>query len=177
MPENVKWRGLFVLFCVVLSLIVLAPTLLRESTPGLISKAFDPIHLGLDLQGGMHLVLGVEVEKAVESRLDTLIDETELSLTEKDIVFKRVERRQGDRITVIVYDAAAGAEVCRQGQPVGALRGDAAGLVAGVFDRLFLGHAAGDDALRAGGLRGFEAHRELHPAAGRHGEHGWNGAL
>lgn len=111
MPENVKWRGLFVLFCIVLSLVVLAPTLMGSSTPGLISRAFDPIHLGLDLQGGMHLVLGVEVDKAVESRIDTLIDETERLLTEKDVVFKRVERRQGDRLTVIVYDETASRDV------------------------------------------------------------------
>jgi len=72
---------------------------------------FRPIQLGLDLQGGMHLVLGVDVDKAVESRVDTIIDQVESRLREKDIVFKRIERRQGDRLVVLVYDGAEGAKV------------------------------------------------------------------
>jgi preprotein translocase subunit SecD len=59
----------------------------------------------------MHLVLAVDVDKAVESRVDTLIDQTEALLREKDAVYKRIERRQGDRLVVIVYDEEAGRQV------------------------------------------------------------------
>jgi len=111
MSKGFKWRGLLVLVCLVLSLVSLAPTLLRESLPEWWGKAFDPIHLGLDLQGGMHLVLGVDVDKAVESRLDSIVDQTESLLREKDIVFKRVDRLNGERLAVTVYDEAAGAQV------------------------------------------------------------------
>ena len=34
----------------------------------------QPINLGLDLQGGIHLVLGVDLEKGVENVLDRPVD-------------------------------------------------------------------------------------------------------
>lgn len=111
MSGNLKIRALVVLGCLVLALISLGPTLLGSSTPDWWRKAFDPIHLGLDLQGGMHLVLGVDVEKAVESRLDTIADQTEDQLREKDIIFKRVDRLPGHRLAVTVYDEEAGRQV------------------------------------------------------------------
>jgi preprotein translocase subunit SecD len=111
MTKGFKWRGLLVLVCLVLSLVSLAPTLFRDSLPDWWKKAFDPIHLGLDLQGGMHLVLGVDVDKAVDSRLDSVVDQTENLLREKDIIFKRVDRMAAERLAVTVYDDAAGAQV------------------------------------------------------------------
>ncbi len=111
MSNSIKWRGVLVLLCVVLALFSLAPTLMRDSLPQWWLDTVDPIHLGLDLQGGMHLVLGVDVDKAVESRIDTIIDQTESQLREKDIIFKRLERRQGDRLAVVVYDSEEGTKV------------------------------------------------------------------
>ncbi|MEE8410248.1 MAG: protein translocase subunit SecD [Myxococcota bacterium] len=48
--------------------------------------------LGLDLQGGVHLVMGVVVEKAVEQRADRLADSLRDALKEEKLVFTRVER-------------------------------------------------------------------------------------
>jgi preprotein translocase subunit SecD len=110
MSKSIKLRGLLVLFCLLLSLASLAPTFFNN-LPNWWQEAFDPIHLGLDLQGGMHLVLGVDVEKAVESRLDSIVDQAETLLREKDAIFKRVERLSGDRLAITVYDQAAAAEV------------------------------------------------------------------
>jgi preprotein translocase subunit SecD len=111
MTKGFKWRGLLVLVCLVLSLVSLAPTLFRESLPDWWKKAFDPIHLGLDLQGGMHLVLGVDVDKAVEGRLDSIVDQTENLLRDKDVIFKRVDRQAGEQLAITVYDEAAGTQV------------------------------------------------------------------
>ncbi|MCF6179928.1 MAG: protein translocase subunit SecD [Geopsychrobacter sp.] len=111
MSNSLKVRGLVVLACLVLALFALAPTVMHDSLPAWWQNSVDPIHRGLDLQGGMHLVLGVDVDKAVESRVDSLIDQVDSLLREKDIVFKRIERRQGDRLVIVVYDEAAGAQV------------------------------------------------------------------
>lgn len=108
MSNSLKFRGALVLFCLLLSIFAMAPTIMRDSLPQWWLDTFDPIHLGLDLQGGMHLVLGVDVDKAVESRIDTIIDQTETQLRDKDIIFKRIERRQGDRLVIIVYDEEEG---------------------------------------------------------------------
>ncbi len=111
MSKHLKIRVIIVFGCLLVSLVSLGPTFFGDSLPGWWKKAFDPIHLGLDLQGGMHLVLGVEVDKAVESRLDSIADETDSMLREKDIIFKRVRRVGEDSIGVTVYDDVAGKEI------------------------------------------------------------------
>ncbi|MEZ4484138.1 MAG: hypothetical protein R2864_05920 [Syntrophotaleaceae bacterium] len=111
MSKSIKVRGGIVLGCLLLSLFSLAPTFFKDSLPAWWQRAFDPIHLGLDLQGGMHLVLGVDVEKAVDSKLDTIVDQSEGLLREQDVIFKRVDRRPGQRLTVTVYDEQAGIQV------------------------------------------------------------------
>jgi len=111
MSKHLKIRVIIVFCCIILSLASLGPTFFKGSLPGWWEKAFDPIHLGLDLQGGIHLVLGVEVDKAVESRLDSIADETESMLKEKDIIFKRVKRVGEDSVGITVYDDVAGNDV------------------------------------------------------------------
>ena len=51
--------------------------------------------LGLDLQGGIHLVMGVGVEKAVEQRLDRLADSLDEGMKSEGIPFKKVIRPRG----------------------------------------------------------------------------------
>lgn len=111
MTGSIKWRGLLVLFCLAISFMALAPSFMKESLPGWWLDSFSPIQKGLDLQGGMHLVLGVDVDKAVESRIDGIVDQVEGLLREKDVIFKRVERQSGDRLVVTVYDDEAGVEI------------------------------------------------------------------
>ncbi|TLM68423.1 MAG: protein translocase subunit SecD [Deltaproteobacteria bacterium] len=110
MANTIKLRAATLLLCLVLAIAALAPTIARDSLPEWWRGMFDPIHLGLDLQGGMHLVLGVEAEKAVETRLDMIADQVETLLREKDVVYKRVSR-QGDLVAVTLYDEAAAKQV------------------------------------------------------------------
>ncbi len=58
------------------------------------------INLGLDLQGGMHLVLEVETEKAVESRIEHIAQELRAQMRQEKIAHQSVERVQGTRIAV-----------------------------------------------------------------------------
>jgi preprotein translocase subunit SecD len=53
----------------------------------------DTINLGLDLQGGIHLVLGVEVDKAVEAQVERAGDSARAELEKRGIGVTRVERR------------------------------------------------------------------------------------
>jgi len=111
MTKSIKWRGILVLLCLCLALVSLAPSFFQQSLPDWWKKNFDPIHLGLDLQGGMHLVLGVDVDEAVKSRLDSVVDQAESLMKEKDIIFKRVNREPGQRMSVVLYDDAAASQV------------------------------------------------------------------
>ncbi|WP_020675625.1 protein translocase subunit SecD [Geopsychrobacter electrodiphilus] len=111
MSNSLKIRGGVVLICLILALFSLAPTFMQSSLPAWWQHAVDPIHRGLDLQGGMHLVLGVDVDKAVESRVDSMVDQADALLRGKDIVFKRIERQQGNQIVIVVYDEDASKQV------------------------------------------------------------------
>src|SRR5690349_814924 len=52
------------------------------------------LNLGLDLQGGVHLVMGVRVDKALEHRLDRVGDALRENLKEKKLSVGTIERRR-----------------------------------------------------------------------------------
>ena len=91
MTASIKWRGLLVLLCLAVSFMALAPSFMKESLPEWWTGTFSEINLGLDLQGGMHLVLGVDVDKAVESRIDGIVDQVESLLRDKDVIFRQMK--------------------------------------------------------------------------------------
>ncbi len=62
------------------------------------------INLGLDLQGGIHLVLGVDVDKALEAQVDRVGDAVREALEKKGIGVTRIERRG---ITELVVQLAS----------------------------------------------------------------------
>jgi preprotein translocase subunit SecD len=51
------------------------------------------INLGLDLQGGIHLVLGVDIDKAVEAQVERAGDSARAELEKRGIGVTRIERR------------------------------------------------------------------------------------
>jgi preprotein translocase subunit SecD len=63
------------------------------------------INLGLDLQGGMHLVLEVEAEKAVDSTTDRLVVEVSEGLAKLSIPGLEVRKLAGDQLAVMLPDA------------------------------------------------------------------------
>jgi len=58
------------------------------------------INLGLDLQGGIHLVLGVEVDKALEAQVEREADTIRADLEKKGIGVTRIERRGATALEV-----------------------------------------------------------------------------
>jgi preprotein translocase subunit SecD len=73
--------------------VYLIPTLVRPLPAGWPSfLPQDPINLGLDLQGGIHLILEVEVDKAVETAIDGIVDDLKRELSADRIVPQRLAR-------------------------------------------------------------------------------------
>src|SRR3954470_24694079 len=76
-----SWWWKFVLYgaLVVLAGLYLIPTVVPEQKqPAFIKKHFQKrIQLGLDLQGGLHLVYEVNVEKAIDGKIDRLASDIE----------------------------------------------------------------------------------------------------
>lgn len=75
------------------ALYFLLPTLVPQ-IPSPMDKYFpkDKIHLGLDLQGGMHLILEVDADKALESMMERSANDLKESLMENKVRFRNVER-------------------------------------------------------------------------------------
>jgi preprotein translocase subunit SecD len=91
--KSLGWRAGIALFAVFAALIYLLPSLGRE-LPMWWSSILprDKIHLGLDLQGGMHLILEVEAEKAVESHLERVVDELKHELRKDKLRYSELNR-------------------------------------------------------------------------------------
>ncbi|HBP88539.1 MAG TPA: protein translocase subunit SecD [Nitrospirales bacterium] len=113
-----KLRGrLFLLFVVT----VVSAILALPSFPGLFQSLPDGVRqvlshrglsLGLDLQGGIHLVLQVEEERAVEIAVDRIRKAVDDLLKEKAIVVDGV-RREGSKMIVITLQQEADEEKVR----------------------------------------------------------------
>jgi preprotein translocase subunit SecD len=54
----------------------------------------EKIHLGLDLQGGIHLVLGVQTDDALELETETSSERLRMLLTDEGIPFEEITRPQ-----------------------------------------------------------------------------------
>jgi preprotein translocase subunit SecD len=98
-----------VLAVLLVGAVYITPTLVGE-VPGWWGRLFpvEKIRLGLDLKGGIHLVLGVQVDKAVENATERVALELQDVLRRKKIVRTDGVRRQG--MTDIVVAFREGAE-------------------------------------------------------------------
>lgn len=79
---------------VVAALVYLLPTIRPGVWP------HKKINLGLDLQGGMHLVLEVDTVKAVESTVERIVTEMQTSIKKEQIQIVGPERVEGVKIRV-----------------------------------------------------------------------------
>ncbi|GFE59035.1 protein translocase subunit SecD [Geobacter sp. AOG1] len=107
MSKGLTWRVSLILVFLLLSFLYLTPTLVSKLPAwwqGYLPK--DKIHLGLDLQGGTHLVMEVETQKAVEGTLDIIATDLEDSLTAQNLRFKHIGRVGSDKVQLVLYDKA-----------------------------------------------------------------------
>jgi SecD/SecF fusion protein len=90
MNRTLKWKVAFLVFIILIAGIILTPSLYKGA-PKWMSKYVAPegLNLGLDLQGGMHLVLKVDLEKAIENTLDLAASDLKEALGEKKITAVR----------------------------------------------------------------------------------------
>ena len=81
----------------------------------------EQINLGLDLQGGAHLLLEVELDAVIQERLNSLVDEVRGSLRPERIGYRGLGIR-GDAVTLTLTDPATSGralELLRQLDPGG----------------------------------------------------------
>jgi preprotein translocase subunit SecD len=90
------YKTIFALSVVVVCAVYLLPTFAPAgSLPGWFAEKFNKkILLGLDLQGGIHLALGVEVDKAISDKADTFAQQLKNEFAEKKIESVKLERTE-----------------------------------------------------------------------------------
>ncbi len=97
--KNISWKTVLVAAVLLTAAVYLLPSLKPELWP------HKQINLGLDLQGGMHLVLEVESGKAVESTVERISQEIREQLKKKRIRQVAVDRVKGTRISIRINNA------------------------------------------------------------------------
>src|SRR5512139_2379749 len=101
MLSSLRWRLILYAAISVFAVLLILPTL-TSKLPEWFSKVIpgEKIHLGLDLQGGMHLILEVEAEKAVESYVERIRSSLSDDLKGNGIPFGKLEREKNNQIVL-----------------------------------------------------------------------------
>ena len=106
MNPNLKWKALFILAVILLCIYGLIglpnfPT----SVAGIKDNFSKQIKLGLDLQGGTHLVLQVQVQEAIAQETDQMVDRLTKQLRDKNIRIEEIRRVDDTHILVRNIDS------------------------------------------------------------------------
>jgi protein-export membrane protein SecD len=101
MNPNLKWKALFILAVILFCLyaIIGLPTF-PTSVSQLKSNFEHQIKLGLDLQGGTHLILQVQVQEAIAQETDQTVDRISTALRTKNIRYDEVRRVDDTHVIV-----------------------------------------------------------------------------
>lgn len=102
--KTIPWKLLSVIGVIIIALIMVLPTIgmyvQKTDTPTMWPN--KKINLGLDLQGGMHLVLEVETQKAVENRIELIIHDLKTLMKQNHLKQKGINRVEGTKISVVL---------------------------------------------------------------------------
>lgn len=92
MQSYPRWKLWLILTVLVAAVMGTVPNLTSTPSwwPGALSQ---PMNLGLDLKGGIHLVLDVDVEKAVERSVEEDVDAVRRALRENRIQYKKLDAK------------------------------------------------------------------------------------
>jgi preprotein translocase subunit SecD len=107
MNPNLKWKALFILAVIFVCIYFLVgmPTF-PTSVAQLKDNFSQQIKLGLDLQGGTHLILQVQVQEAIAQETDQTVDRLTKQLRDKNISYDEVRRVDDTHILVHNVDSA-----------------------------------------------------------------------
>ncbi|MGH7425180.1 MAG: hypothetical protein ACREJP_03335, partial [Candidatus Methylomirabilales bacterium] len=116
MKRYLAWRAGLVGAAALLSFLYILPSIpglsplpgwWRYVRPLILAPPPEPINLGLDLQGGMHLVLAVDADKAVENAVERRVAEIRRAVEREGIRVVVLERRGTNQIFVEVGEEKA----------------------------------------------------------------------
>lgn len=106
MFKSLKLRGAITLIVCLGALYFLIPTFI-SNIPSPWNKYLpkEKIHLGLDLQGGMHLVLEIDTDKALEAMMERTANDLKESLMDSKVRFRNLEKATGSTMSMELTDS------------------------------------------------------------------------
>jgi preprotein translocase subunit SecD len=104
MNSQIKWK--FVLILIVLLFCLFGIVGFPRSVSQLQQNIADNLHLGLDLKGGSHLVLQVQVDEAIGQRCDQALDDLRKQIHEKNVTVGEISREDSTHILIKDVDPA-----------------------------------------------------------------------
>jgi preprotein translocase subunit SecD len=107
MFKSLKLRGAITLIVCLGALYFLIPTFV-SNIPSPWNKYMpkEKIHLGLDLQGGMHLVLEIDTDKALEAMMERTSNDLKESLMDNKVRFRNLEKAKGATISMELTESS-----------------------------------------------------------------------
>src|SRR5579863_7576717 len=107
MNSQLKWKFIFIALVILFCIFgVVGLPSFPTSRAQLKDNLADRIKLGLDLKGGSHLVLQVQVDEAIGQRCDQTVDQLNKQLHEKNIIVGEIRRSSDTQILVLNVDPA-----------------------------------------------------------------------
>ena len=114
MQSSLKWKIGLLLVMIFFSIITVLPSL-GVAVPGWWKKHLAPegLRLGLDLQGGMHLVLRVDIDRAIANSLDLAAEELREVMREQQVSLVRA-RSDNPKVAVFTLPNARALEAVQR---------------------------------------------------------------
>jgi preprotein translocase subunit SecD len=106
MIQSLQWRIAIIAVVLVAAVVLLYPSV--GPVPSWWKKYLpdNPIALGLDLQGGLHLILEVEANKAVETVVDQTMGEASSVMKEEKIRYRDILRTSDKSFAIYLKDSS-----------------------------------------------------------------------
>ncbi len=109
MKNSILYRALLIVGLVIVAIVYLMPTFVTELPA--FWKDYLPtrrLALGLDLQGGTHLVLSVDLDKAIENTLDRTAEDIKREAGEAKLAAPTIERKGATLLARVAGDQRQG---------------------------------------------------------------------
>ena len=105
MTQNLRWRIILIGVILAVSAFLVYPSV--GPVPPFWAKYLpnNPVRLGLDLQGGLYLVLEVQADMAVEAVVDQSVSEASALMKDEKIRYNDIQRTSPTSMTVYLKDA------------------------------------------------------------------------
>ncbi len=108
MPKGLRWKFALMVALILLSIIFVLPSFYKNIPDWYKKYIYDQgLKLGLDLQGGMHLILQVDVDKAIQNATELAARDLKDALASKHITLVRRKSPDPDQVVFALPNKAA----------------------------------------------------------------------